>query len=318
MAKIANTVTTFDVKGLREQLADVIYNIDPTDTVFVSNAARGSVKGTFAEWQQDSLAAPNTANVAPQGDDITSFDAVVPTVRLGNYTQISRKTAIISGTEEIVEKAGRDSELGYQMAKKGKELRIDIESMLLSNIAAASGSTSVAAVTASLLAFIKTNTSLGATGANPTYTTVPNAVRTDGTARALTETLLKGVIAQCWSAGASPKVVLVGAGNKQVVSGFGGIATKFTQTGGKMQATIIGAADVYVSDFGVLSIVPSRFQRNRDAFVLDFSLISVDYLRPFKQVPLATTGDAEKRMLLAEYMLRVKAEKGLGAVYDLV
>jgi uncharacterized protein DUF5309 len=318
MSKIANTVTTFDVKGIREELTDVIYNIDPSDTVFTSSVSRGSCKTTFKEWQQDSLHAANTANVHPQGDDVTTFAAITPTVRLGNYTQISRKELIVSDTEEVVDKAGRKSEIGYQLAKLGKEIRIDMESMFLNNIAAAPGDTSTAAVTASMLAYIKTNVVKGAAGVNPVYTNIPNVARTDGTAVAFTEAMLKTVISECWTAGAKPKVVLVGAGNKVVASGFAGIATQYRQNSGTSQATILGAADIYVSDFGTVSIVPSRFQRNRDAFVLDFSLISVDYLRPFKQVPLAKTGDAEKRMLLAEYMLVVKAEKGQGLVADLL
>jgi hypothetical protein len=80
---------------------------------------------------------------------------------------------------------------------------------------------------------------------------------------------------------------------------------------------IIGAADTYVSDFGTLSVVPNRFQRARDMFALDWEYVSVDYLRPFKQEPLAKTGDAEKRLLITEYGLRVKSEAGLAGVFDL-
>lgn len=317
MAKIANTVTSHDIVGQRESLEDVIYNIDPTDTVFMSNAGRGTVKSTFHEWQQDKLAAPDTANRKPQGDDVANFPAHVPTVRLGNYTQISRKEVIVAGTTEAVDKAGRKSQLGYDLAKKGKELRIDMESMLLENVGASAGDTSTASVTASISAFIKTNTNKDAGGADPVYTTLP-AARTDSvTLRTFTEAQLKDVIALAWKSGGSPKTVLVDATNKQVASGFAGIATQYRNNSGTSQATIIGAADVYVSDFGVLSIVPSRFQRARDVFVLDFSKISVNYLRPFKQEPLAKTGDAEKRMILAEYMLQVKAEKALGGIYDL-
>lgn len=321
MAKIANTVTSHDIVGQREDLEDVIYNIDPTDTVFMSNAGRGSVKSTFHEWQQDKLAAPDTANRKPQGDDVGAFPAHVPTTRLGNYTQISRKEVIVAGTTEAVDKAGRKSQLGYDLAKKAKELRIDIESMLLENVGASAGDTSTASVTASLVAFIKTNTNhaTGGTpsGADPVYTTLPTARTDDSVLRTFVETQLQDVVAKCWTSGGAPKTVLVGASNKQKASKFAGIATQYRNNSGTEQATIIGAADVYVSDFGVLSIVPSRFQRARDVFVLDFSHISVNYLRPFKQEPLAKTGDAEKRMILAEYMLQVKAEKALGGIYDL-
>lgn len=317
MSVISNTVQTYDRKGLREQLADIIYNISPTDTPFMSNAARGSVKGTFNEWQLDSLATPSTTNQKVEGDDVTSFPSIPATTRVGNYTQISRKELIVSETAEIVDKAGRDSELGYQLGKLGKELKRDMETMLLANIAASAGSSSTARVTGSMLAFVKTNTDKGGSGADPSYTTVPNATRTDGTARPFTETILKNVIQKCWVAGAEPSTVMLGASNKQVASGFSGIATRYKEVKGNTAASIIGAADVYVSDFGQLSIVPNRFQRNSDGWVLDFDFISVDYLRPFKTIELAKTGDAEKRMLITEYMLRVKNEAALGLAADL-
>lgn len=317
MAIITNTVQTFAMKGLREQLANIIYNISPTDVPFLSNAGRGSVKGTFNEWQLDALAAPNTANKQIQGDDVTAFDAVTPTTRLGNWTQIARKTLIVADTEEVVDKAGRDSELGYQIGMRGKELKRDLEASLLENIIGASGSSAVAPVTGSLLAFVKTNTDKGAAGVDPVYTTTPTNLRTDGTQRAFTETILKSVISKCYIAGADPSTLMLGPGNKQVASGFSGIATRFKDVKGNQPAAIIGAADVYVSDFGELSIVPNRFQRNRDGWVLDFNYVSVDYLRPFKKVELAKTGDAEKRMLIVEYMLRVKNEGALGLAADL-
>jgi hypothetical protein len=317
MAAIGNTVQTYAMKGLREQLANIIYNIAPVETPFVSNAARGSVKGTFNEWQLDTLAAPDTTNQKIQGDDVTAFDAVVATTRVGNYTQISRKTLIVADTEEVVDKAGRSSELGYQIGKKGKEMKRDIEAMMLNNIAANAGAAGVAQVTGSLLAWVKTNSDKGATGADPVYTTVPNATRTDGTQRAFTETILKNVIQLAWVAGASPSTLMLGALNKQVASGFSGVATRYKEVKGNTPSTIIGAADVYVSDFGQLSIVPNRFQRNRDGWVLDFEYISIDYLRPFKVVELAKTGDAEKRMLISEYMLRVKNEAALALAADL-
>lgn len=275
------------------------------------------MKGTFNEWQLDTLQAPNTANAQLEGDDVAAFDAVQATTRVGNYTQILRKTLIVADTEEVVQKAGRSSELGYQIGKKGKELKRDIEATLLNNIAANAGAAGVARVTGALLAFVKTNTDKGATGADPVYTTVPNATRTDGTQRAFTETILKNVIQMAWSAGASPSTLMLGALNKQVASGFSGVATRYKEVKGNAPSVIIGAADVYVSDFGQLSIVPNRFQRNRDGWVLDFEYISVDYLRPFKTEELAKTGDAEKRMLITELMLRVKNEAALALAADL-
>jgi len=317
MTIVTNTFTRFDAIGVREQLSDAIYNISPTETPFITNAGRGKLSNTLFEWQTDALATAITTNQQIEGDDITSYDAVTPTVRLGNYSQISRKTVVISETEEVVDKAGRSSELSYQLAKKAKELKRDMEADLLANKGAAAGSTTVARKTGSLLAFLKTNINKASDGTAPVYTSIPTDVWTDGTARATSETILKSVISQCWTSGAEPGTIMVGAFNKQATSAFAGIVELMSQQNKGGQATIIGAANTYVSDFGNLTVVPNRFQRTSTMFVLDWDYVSVDYLRPFKQTPLATTGDAQKRMLIAEYGLRVKNEKALGVATDL-
>lgn len=320
MAIVANTFQSYQAKGIREQLSDVIYNISPTETPFVTNSGKGSATNTYFEWQLDALAAAVTTNAQIEGDDVSSLDAVTPTTRLGNYTQIARKTVIIAGTEEVVNKAGRNSEIAYQTAKKGNELKRDIETGLLANTGAAAGSTSTARFTGSVLAFIKTNTDkgVGATpGVDPVYTTSPTGVRTDGTTRAFTEAMLKNVIALAWGNGGEPKTVMVNASQKAAISGFSGIATKTYYQSAAKTAAIIGAADVYVSDFGTLTVLPNRFMRSREALVLDWKYLAVNYLRPFATKPLATTGDAEKRLILVEYGLKVNHEASCGGVFDL-
>jgi hypothetical protein len=318
MAIITNTFQAFQAIGIREELSDIISNVSPTECPFQSNARKGKVGNTLYEWQTDALASASTTNQQIEGDDITSYDAVSPTVRLGNYTQISRKTLIISETEEVVDKAGRKSERSYQIAKKGKELKRDIEADLLANKAANAGSTSVARKTGSLLAFLKTNIDKEASGVAPVYTSIPTDVWTDsGSPRAFTETILKNVVQQCWTNGAEPKMLMVGAFNKQAASAFAGVVELQSPQAKRGQATIIGAADAYVSDFGVLSVVPNRFQRTSSAFVLDFDYIEISDLRPYKLEPLAKTGDADKAMLIREYGLKVLNEKALGVAVDL-
>lgn len=318
MATIATTYQTYQIKGIREQLSNLIYNIAPTDTPFMSNAGTGDkLENTFFEWQTDDLAAAVATNAQIEGDDVTTFEAATPTVRMGNYTQISRKEVIISDTAEVVNKAGRKSELAYQVSKRGSEIKRDIEKKLLANKAAVAGAAGTARETASILAFIKTNVDKAAGGVNPVYTTLPNDVRTDGTPRAFTETMLKNAVQLQWNEGGKADTILVNGSQKVAISAFAGIATAtFNQSTAK-PSTIIGAADVYVSDFGTLYVVADRFMRSTDALILDFDLISLRYLRPFKTVPLAKTGDAEKRMLLAEFGLQVNQEKGLALVTDL-
>ena len=317
MAIVANTFTRYSAIGIREDLSNVIYNISPEETPFISNISRENVKNTYFEWQTDALDAASASNAALEGDDISSFSAVTPTSRVGNYTQISRKDVIISGTVESVDKAGRRSELTYQLAKMGAALKRDMESALLANQAAVAGNTTTARRTAGLPAWLTSNTDFGTGGADPTVGSTPTAARTDGTQRAFTEALLKTVVAEVWTNGGTPKMLMVGSFNKQAASAFSGIATKFRDVPAGQQAQIIGAADVYVSDFGTINIVPNRFQRARDALIVDPEYASLAILRPIQQMELAKTGDAEKRLMLVEYGLKVSNQAAHGIVADL-
>ena len=318
MAIVTNTFTTFDAKGIREDLSNVITNIAPEETPYMSNIGRESISNSLFEYQSDTLASA-AANKQLEGDDVTSFDAVVATVRLQNYAQISRKTIVLSATEETVNKAGRRSELAYQIAKRGSELKRDQEFTMLNGAVAAAGNTTTARGTASLGAFVKTNVDMQTNGANPSYTTLPNSARTDGNVRTFTETILKNVIQQVWTAGGTPKMLMVGPVNKQRVSGFSGIASsRFNIDGGARPATLVGAVDIYVSDFGNVQVIANRFQRERDAWVIDPDMAKMTTLRPYQQVELAKTGDAEKRMLIVEWGHKVLAENGLGLAADLI
>ena len=318
MAIVTNTFTTYSAKGIREDLSNVITNISPEETPYMSNIGRENVTNTLFEWQTDALDSA-AANAQLEGDDVT-FNSVTATVRLTNYAQISRKTIVLSNTEEVVNKAGRRSELAYQIAKRGSELKRDQEFVMLNGGIAVAGNTTTARVTASLNAFIKTNVDYDTTnGVNPSYTTLPNSARTDGTVRTFTETILKNVIQKVWTQGGTPKILMVGPVNKQRVSGFSGIASaRYNINGGDRPATIIGAADIYVSDFGQVQVVPNRFQRERDAWVIDPEYAKMTVLRPYQQVELAKTGDAEKRMLLVEWGHKVLAENAHGLAADLV
>lgn len=327
MALVSGTATRYDMKGLREDLADAIYKISPEETPFMSSAGRGKAVQTLHEWQTDSLASADGTNAQLEGDD-AAYSTPAATVRVGNYAQISRKTLVLSDTLEVVDKAGRRSELAYQMAKRSSELKRDMETIFLRAQAGNAGSSIAARTLAGINAWLQSNTNRGAgggaspvPGADSGHTSgVPTATATDANAqRAFTETILKDVIQGVWTEGGNPRVLMVGPYNKSVVSGFGGIATRnFDLSNVSPKPTaIIASADVYVSDFGTLRVVPNRFQRERDAWVLDWDLLEVDYLRPFGTKKLAKTGDAEKRMIVVEYTLKVKQEAGLGVAADL-
>ena len=311
MAQPTNTFDTYDAVGIREDLQDVIYSISPTETPFMSSAAREQVKNTFHEWQTDALAAAVTNNAVIEGDEAT-LDAASATSRIGNYTQIMDKTVVISGTQESVDKAGRASELAYQIAKKSKELKRDIESTLLTNQARVAGNSSTARKFGSIGSWVATNDDLGASGASPTGDGTD--ARTDGTQRALTEASLKSVIKNVWNAGGNPSVIMVGPFNKQKISGFTGGSTRFDASEDK---TLYTSIDVYSSDFGDLEVVPNRFSRDRDAWVLDMDYWSVGFLRDFTMHELSKSGDSEKRQLLVELSLISRNEAASGLVADL-
>jgi len=308
------TFTAHSAIGQREDLTDVIYNISPTETPLLNTLARAKATAVYHEWQTDSLAAATTANAAVEGDDATSA-TLSPTVRLGNYTQIVQKTIQVSGTLETVNKAGRKSEKAYQLARASSELKRDIETILCANQGRSAGSSSTARKMGSLLSWIKTNTDKASDGADPT--TIGVSTRTDGTARTFTEALLKTVIAEVYASGGSPKVLMVGAAGKQKVSSFAGIAAQRYMAPADAPTTIIGAADVYLSDFGSVSVVPNRFMRARDAFILDPEYAAVAYLRPFATNELAKTGDSDKTQILAELTLEMRNEAAHGLVADL-
>jgi hypothetical protein len=309
-------------KAVREDLANVIYNISPEDTPFMSSIGRENVSNTYFEWQVDALAAASAANAAIEGDDAT-LDARTATNRVGNYTQISRKVIGVSQTVEAVDKAGIKSYLAYELAKASSEIKRDMESSLLTNQAAVVGNSTTARRTAGLPAWIRTNFSKGVGGAEPTMSATndgyPSVARTDGTQRAITETFLGDAIQQVWAQGGDPKIAMFGPVNKRKASAFAGIATtRMNQNNGAPKAySIVATADVYLSDFGKVSFVANRFQREREVFVLDPEYASVGYLRNFKTEDLAKTGDSTKKMIIVEYGLKVKTEKSHAIIADL-
>jgi hypothetical protein len=308
------TFTAHTAIGQREDLTDIIYDISPTETPFMSSIGKTKATAVYHEWQTDSLAAATTANAAIEGADASSA-TLSPTVRLGNYSQIIQKTVQVSGTLDTVNKAGRKSEKAYQLAKASAELKRDLETILLSNQGRSAGSSTIARKMGSLLSWIKTNSSVGSGGSDPA--TIGVSTRTDGTQRTFTEALLKGVVAEVFESGGSPKILMVGSAGKQKVSSFAGIAAQRYMAPSNTPTTIIGAADVYMSDFGTMSVVPNRFMRARDALIIDPEYAALAYLRPFQTNDLAKTGDSENTQILAEVTLEVKNEAAHGIVADL-
>ena len=309
MAQFSDTFDTYDSIGEREDLSDVIYNISPTDTPFLSSAAKTKSTAVLHEWQTDSLTAAVTDNAVIEGDEVT-VDAITATTRLSNSCQIMDKAICITGTQEAVDKAGRASEIAYQIAKKAKELKRDLEASLTSNNAEVTGSATAARVAGGLRSWVATNDNMGTSG---TSGGLGNTAAGNGTQRVFTESLLKSVIKSVWNAGGNPTMIMVGPFNKQKLSGFTGNSTRFDAGA---DATLYTSVDVYASDFGQLQVVPNRFSRDRDAWVLDMDYWGVAFLRDFTMHELSKTGDSEKRQLLLEATLESRNEAASGLVAD--
>ena len=308
MAQLTNTFETYDATGNREDLANVIYNISPTDTPFMSSVGTGTATFTKHEWQTDSLAAAAT-NAQIEGDDSPNA-ALSATSRVLNYTQISYNPVMVSGTQEAVIHAGVNSELAYQIAKAGKELKRDMELDMTgkNNATAGSGNGGAARKARGFESWTTTNNGYGSGGSNSSGSV------TDGTQRVLTEAILKTEIKSCFDEGGNPDLLLVGSFNKTKVSGFTGNNTRMDMAEDR---SLVATIDVYVSDFGEVRVIADRFSRSRSGLLVETDMWSVDYLRRFQTVDLAKTGDAEKRLLLTEWTLVAKNEASSGTVADL-
>lgn len=326
MAQVANTFETYDAVGNREELADKIYQITPEETPFTSLIGRKDVETVHPEWQTDTLASPSTSNNQPEGND-WSFDTVSPTTRVGNYCQISEKSFIISATQDQTNKAGRKSEVARETAKKGIELRTDMEVIALSNQAASAGTGNGASnrTSAGFRAWLSTNDDLGATGASGSFSNGIQGAATNGNQRAFTKAILDAVILSTYNAGGNPDVLMVSPYVKTVFSRILDDADvvplrKELKSG---QATIVAAADTYLSDFGLITVVPNRQMARagaavaRNAFLIDPKMVKLGIFRDIKMNTPAKTGDAEKRVLNVEYTLLVSNEAAHGVAADL-
>lgn len=318
MALPTNTHTTYANIGIREDLADVIYRVYPDETPFTNNIGRGKATNTYHEWQTQDLASASDTNAVLEGDDAT-LDAANITTRVGNRCQISDKTAVVSGTNEAVDKAGRASEMAMQVMLKGKELARDIEKQMLSNKPSVAGAAGTARQSAGMESWIVSNASRGAGGSAGGFSAGVVSAPTDGTQRAFTEALLKTAQLAAFNNGARPTQLYMGGAQKQAFSGFTGIAANRVNQGANPgEATIVGAADVYVGDFGKLTAIPHPYgMRARTVLGIDPSYVRKATLRGMRNWTLAKDGDNEKRQLLEEYTLQVDNEKAHFVVADL-
>lgn len=317
MTAPTNLSTTLNMSGNREDLEDTIYRVAPEKTPFLSAIGKKKASARYHEWQTENLATPNPANAALEGDDIATLDAPNNTTRVGNYCQIFRKTLGVSRTQEVVDKAGRKSEVNRQKVRKGIELRRDMEARMIGNYASIAEAGATPRGTAGVLAWLTSNVSRGASGASGGFATGVVAAAVNGTQRTLTEALLKAAWASAFSNGANPSIAFMGPVQKQQFSAFTGIADIRTEVKGREQATIIAGAEVYVGDFGQLMLVPHPYGLTRDLVAVDPEYAAVATLDGFKTDDLAKTGDSQKQIMTHEAAFECANEKAHFVIADL-
>lgn len=312
MAQPTNTHSTYDHIGRREDLSDIIYDVSPTDTPFMSAIPKGKATSTKHEWLTRSLAAVSATNFVIEGDDATT-DAANANVRVFNYTAISDKVARVSGTQEAVTNAGMPSTMAREMADKMKELKKDVEAALLENNAYVAGNDTTARECAGAQAYIKTNISKASDGTAATGDGSDGY--TDGTARTLEEGFLESVLATAWSNGGSPSLGICNAFQKRKIAGFSGSATKQVDGASKK---VVNSIDIYIDPLGnEVRFVPCRQAPADVVYIFDPEYVSFDVLRPFQTNELSNTGDSMRKQILVEYTLKVSNEKAHAGIYDL-
>lgn len=325
MAQATGTTDTYDLVGIAEDVEDIIFNISPTDTPGFSMAKKKDASNTLHQWQTDSLAA-TAANRAIEGDDST-YATAAPTTMLSNYTQISKKTVMVSGTADAVRKYGRAKEFAYQIAKKGKELKRDIEAALVGAQASSAGGSSTARSSAGWESMIAGNRVLpttSGTGTTPGYSSGVWAAPTDGTitgaGSTLTESYLYSALEAAWTDGGDPSTIMLGSFQKKQVAQFAGAAAFagfYNPKAGEAQGAVIGGVDVYVSDFGKHAVKLNRFMRTRTVLCLDPDHVAIAWLRPIHFEERAKTGDATRGELLCEFTGIMTNPDAHGKVQDL-
>lgn len=313
MTKVTSALASYDVTTNREDLADAVYRIDPTDTPFISAVPRAKATAVLHEWSTQALSSINSTNAVIEGDALTRNTSTAP-VRRQNYCQISARDATVSGTQQALNPAGIGDMMAYQMSLKSLELRRDQENILLGNQGQVAGNTTTARKLRSFNAWISGTGSRGTNGADSTGATYAATDGTTGDIRTMSEDMLKDAIKDAFDAGGNPSLVLVGTFNKQKASTFTGRASARQNVGADM---ILGAANIYASDFGDLKIVPNRTQRGRDTWVIDPTKVAVAYLRAFEPQEMGRVGDAITRNIISEYTLEMRHPSAHSLIADL-
>lgn len=317
MAQPSNTFDSYDAVGIREDLSDIIYDVSPEETPFYTKCKKVKASNSLHEWQTDSLRAA-AANAHVEGDEITA-NARTATSRLGNYTQIFVDAVSVPDTDSGLKKAGRASEIAYQMLKTAKEQKLDIEKALFDNNARVAGNSTTARELAGVPSWLITNTDFGDNeGADATGDGTDARTDETTTLQAFDQTRFDGVMQSIWEEGGNPDTVYLSAFQMNKALAFTGMNNQRATIGASVGGTnaVVNAVDVYVTPWGTVNFMPSRQNRSRDVFICQDDMWSVAVLRNTKNMELAKTSDSTRRAIVTELTLVSNNEKASGGVFD--
>lgn len=316
---------------LNEDVRQQVYNLDKDiPTPFTDMVGTDSHSNPYSEWNTDDYAAPNTNNAVVSGSDSAGNKASVG-ARVGNHSQISTWEVQVTTRGEAVDSVGDQGTMAYQTAKGTNQLRRDIEAIALTNQASiADDNNTQEGRTGAFGAWLKSNDFNGAGGSSGGFNTGTKVVDapTPGTSRALTMALLRDGVEGSYTAGGQvttamsvPKVIkglvtflMSSAGEpfraKPVANVSGNAPT---------DQTAQGWIEVIKTDFGfVLKLVPNRLQPTygigspaapeADLFLIDPRHVALSYLYGYKVDPLAKLGLSERKLISADWMVKVFRE----------
>lgn len=292
--------STYEVVGIKETIADIISNIAPTDTPFQTMVKTEKTKNINYQWIEDDLASA-AANAQSEGFTAVSLTAATPTTR-SNTTQILSKTAEVSGSVDALDSYGRADEMAYQLGKRSKELKRDLEYHLVGLVQAK----------------VTGDDTVDGAGTARKFANVPSMIgasttQAGGTA-ALTEDMVLQLNQKLFTVGGEASIFSIKPADALIVANF---AYKATTYGANTAAVpnrqrevegnrIINAIEFYKSPFGEQKFILNRFQSTAHAFAYDPDSWRLMVYRPWFRETLAKTGDKTSVMIAGEYGLKHK------------
>ena len=334
---MADTYTdAADLKGIatggliREDVMNKIWDISKVPLPLTDMIGTDSSSNDYKEWTQDSLAAPDITNAVIDGAAAGSAIAAGG-ARIGNHHQISEKVVKVSHRADASNTIGYTKALAYQIMRRQQELKRDVEATMMVNQASvASVAETTAGKSAGIPAWLTTNAYHGAgAGADGGFSSGIVAARTLGTARGLTETLVRTAVQAVYEEGGDPSIMMsvpgvIGNFSTYLFSSSARVATLMSDQGKSSEAaTAVGAVNVFVTDFGTLKLVPNRLQQSytssavADVFILDPSYLSLSYLQNYRTDELGKTGATNDRQMTVDWSLVVGTEKAHAAINDI-